>query len=147
MVDAQAFGEQSVLQGHHVVVAVTRELHPQAVAGLRRLAVADAVGQDHVVLRDVEQLPGTEELVGELRLQELGAASPRAVENQDGVAHHALSVLLGPAEGAVVQRDFRERLAGREPHVPCDPGSVLGRGIGRGGARHRGEPAHRDPDD
>ena len=69
----------------HVVVAVARELHPQAVAGLGRLAVADAVGQDDVVLRDVEQLARAEELAGELRLQELRAAAARAVQHQDAL--------------------------------------------------------------
>ena len=136
MVDPEAFGEQPVLQGHHVGIGVARELHPLAVAGLRRLAVADAVGQDHVVPGHIEELSGAEQLVGELRLQELGAAASGAMEDQDRVAHHALRVLLGLAQRPVVQPDLGPRLAAPEANITGDP-VPFARGEGIDGGRAR----------
>lgn len=136
MVHPEAFGEEPMLQADHVVVGVARELHPEAVARLGRRPVADAVGQDDVVLRRVEKLAGAEQLVGELRLQELCSASTRAVQDQDRVAHDALGVLLGRAQRPIVQPHLLERLPAREAHVPRDPrpfpgSQALPRGLAR----------------
>ena len=55
----------------HVDVAVAREPCAQAVARLARVAVADVVRQDDVVLRGVEQLAWAEQLAGEAVAEEL----------------------------------------------------------------------------
>ena len=53
VIDLQALGDQQPLAFHHVGVAVLREFRVQPVAGLRRLAVTDAVGQHDEILRRV----------------------------------------------------------------------------------------------
>ncbi len=58
VIDLQVLGDQLILQLHHVLIAVFRELHAQAVARLARLPVADVVGEDQEIFRGVEQLPG-----------------------------------------------------------------------------------------
>lgn len=55
MVHVEAFFDELVLCGDHIVVIVVRKFRVQAVAGLARFSVANAVGNDDVITRDVEQ--------------------------------------------------------------------------------------------
>ena len=64
-----------MLQADHVVVAVAREPHAEAVRRLAGLAVPDVVGEDDEVPGNVERLARAEEDVGEDRVeQRVGAA-------------------------------------------------------------------------
>lgn len=58
MIYAETLVEELVLRGDHIVVIVLREFRAEGVTGLARFSVADVVGQDDVVARDVEQPPG-----------------------------------------------------------------------------------------
>ena len=53
--------EHHALAAHHVVVVVSGKVRVQAVGGFGAFAVADVVGQDKKVLRDVERRAGNEE--------------------------------------------------------------------------------------
>jgi hypothetical protein len=74
----------------------------QAVAGLRRFSVANAIRQDDEVTRCVEELAGTKEHSCKLRLKELLAATSGAVENQNRVRDLALRVAHGIPQRPVV---------------------------------------------
>jgi hypothetical protein len=67
VVDPESVHEQAALRLDHVVVVVRGEAGMQAVAGLARTAVPDAVRQDHVEARRVERRARAVELVRELR--------------------------------------------------------------------------------
>jgi hypothetical protein len=95
VIHPEALGEQPVLRIHHVVVAIAREFRAQAIAGLRRLAVADAVGHHDEVLVRVQDLPGAEQFAGEFGADELRTTAARAVSDEHGVAHDALRILCG----------------------------------------------------
>ena len=124
MINLQVLGDQLILQLHHVLIAVLREAHAQAVARLARLPVADVVGEDEEVVRGVEQLTGAEQLFRELRREELRAGAAGAVQDEDGVRGTALRILLQRAERAVVQPHFVELFPGRKRDVAED-GVVL----------------------
>src|SRR5262245_42416900 len=120
MIHLEPFGQQSVLRRDHVVVGVTRKSRAQAAAGLRRLAVADAIGQDDEILRRVEHLPGAEEPASELVRQKARARAPRAVQDENGVARDARSVALQLAYRAVMQLQFGQRLSAVEFEIADD---------------------------
>src|SRR5262245_2891447 len=90
VVDLEAVDEQPPLGLDHVAVAVFWELCSESVAGLRRLAVTDVVGDHDVPLTRVKRLADAEQLRGEFRPEELVAAAARAVEDQHGVLHDAV---------------------------------------------------------
>ena len=140
MVDVEAFDEHGVLGGDHVVIVVLGEVHAEAVGGFAGLAVADVVGEDEVVLGDVEGLAGAEEDVGEDGVEEGVGVAAGAVEEEDGVVGVAGGVAVGLAEGEVVEFELGEGFAGAEAEVFDDVGAVLGgplsgRGLGAGGDR------------
>ena len=110
----QAFHDERVLGGDHVAVAVRGEPRVEAVRRLRGAAVTDVVGDDDVVLCEVEQLPGEEELARELRAEKLATRAARRVKDEHGVGDVAAGVPLGLAEGEVVEAKLREALAGLE---------------------------------
>ena len=95
----EAFGEHGVLGGDHVVVVVLGEVHVEAVGGLGGVAVADVVGEDEVVLGDVEGLAGAEEDVGEDGVEEGVGVAAGAVEEEDGVVGVALRRRCGDGRG------------------------------------------------
>ena len=79
--------------------------------------MADVVGQNDEGLRRVEQSPGTEQLAGELRLEERRAGAPRSVQDQHRVARAPLGIALQGAERAVMDADGIESFTRRERHV------------------------------
>ena len=89
-----AVGEQSMLRFHHVVVVVMRKAHVQPITRLARAAVADAVGENHVVARRVEQLSGSEQLTGKVARQKSAPGAGGSVEYQHRIAHSITCVAL-----------------------------------------------------
>ena len=73
MIDAQAFGQQPVLRGDHVVVAVFRKAGTQLVTRFGRPAVSNIVGKHEVILRCIERLARAVQLAGKFRPQKLRA--------------------------------------------------------------------------
>jgi len=63
MVDPEVLAHEPLLRGHHVVVIVVGKLHVQAVAGLARFSMPDAVREDDEILRRVKQLSRSEQNV------------------------------------------------------------------------------------
>src|SRR5467141_4798035 len=120
MVYGEALAEKLVVSGNHVVIVVLREVSMQPVAWLRRFPVTNAVGKNDVVAIRIEKLPGSEELPGKLRLEELLSRAAGAVENQDGVCDAALRVAHRLAKRHVVQSQFRQRLARPEFEILDD---------------------------
>jgi hypothetical protein len=112
VIDLQAFGEKSVLRGDHVLIAIARETGPQAVAGLARSAVTDAVRQDEIVAVGVEGLPCAKQLPRELGPQELLTATRGAMEDQHRIAHGTLTVALRRSQRSVVDAQLGKGLAG-----------------------------------
>src|SRR5262252_2030110 len=90
----------------------------QAVARLARLAVADTIGQHDEVAGAIEQLSRSEELPGELIPKQACARTPRAVHDQYCVAHYPASVRTWLANGAIVDSQLGQRLAGCEAEIP-----------------------------
>ena len=82
--------------------------------------MANAVGKDDEVAIRVQELPGTEELPGKLRLEELLARAARAVKNQNGVCDAALRVAHRLAKRRVVQAQFRQHFARPEFEILDD---------------------------
>src|SRR3954465_4156412 len=75
MIYAQALGQEPVLSLDHVQIAVVWEFGMEAVARLARLAVADAIGGNDVILCDVQWLSRIKQLPGEFGTRELAAAA------------------------------------------------------------------------
>ena len=139
MIDAQPLGDQAILGCDHVHVAVARETGLEAVAGLARLAVTDAVGKDQEEPLGIEQAARPKQLAGETRAHILCPAAAGAVEDEDGVADDALGVALRLAERAVMESQLGERLAGGEAEVLNDKIALRRRGdLGRSEAGERG---------
>src|SRR5258708_931284 len=92
----------------------------QAVAGLRRFSVANAIRQDDEEARRVEKLAGTEEHFCKLRLKELLAATSGAVENQNRVGDVSLRVARGISQRSVVQPQFGQRFGRAESEIVRD---------------------------
>src|SRR6267378_4495633 len=128
IVDAQSFLDEFVLEGDHVRIFVAGEMCIEAVAGLAGFAVADVVGKNQEIFVGVEQLAGAEERSGEDRLKKRVAFAAGAVEDQDGVGGAASGVFDRFAEGAVVEAEFGERLAGLEMEIVDGEVAFLGRG-------------------
>src|SRR5271156_4416032 len=103
MIDGEAFFDELVLRGGHVVVFVLGKVGVHAVAGLAGFSVADVVGGDDVVAGDVEELAGTVEDAGELRGEKISTPAAGAVEDEHGVGVAAGGVAGGRAESAVVE--------------------------------------------
>ncbi len=111
MVHAQALGEQLVLGLDHVVVVVVWEVRVQAVGGLGRLAVADAVGEHDEIARRVEQAAGREQHLRELRPDEVLALAAGAVQDHHRIDHMAGGVAPRGPEGGVVNPELGQALA------------------------------------
>jgi hypothetical protein len=92
----------------------------QAVAGLRRFSVANAIRQDDEEARRVEELAGTEEDSCKLRLKELLAAASGAVEDQNCVRDMALRVTRGIPQRPIVQPQFGQRFGRTEFEIVRD---------------------------
>ena len=127
MLDAEPLGDEPILRVDHVGIVVFRKPGLQAVGGLQRFAVADAVGNDDVVFARIERLAGSEHLAGEARRQHRCRRAAGAVQHQHRLAGRR-------AHGGVVQLQLRHGLAGVELEILRDPVALLWRGIVR---RHR----------
>ena len=100
-----------MLSGYHIAVAVLRKASAQAVARLTQVTVADVIRHHHEMLAGVEQLAWAEQFIGELFHAKLIARAARAMQQQDRIADHAIRIPHGFAGSAVVQAQFRQRLA------------------------------------
>ncbi len=117
VVYAEPLRQQPMLRAHHIVVGVARKARTQAVAGLARTAVPDAIGKDEEVARRVEQLPRAEQDARELVAQK-GLPSPtRAMQEQHRVPRDPRRVAGQCAERSVVQPQLRQPLAALEGEV------------------------------
>src|SRR5262250_470699 len=94
------------MSGDHVVVVVGRKVSVHSVAGLGRFSVADAIGENHEILRSVQRLAGAKKLASELRREKLCAGAARSMKDQDRIVDASLCVSNGLAEGAVMQPEF-----------------------------------------
>jgi hypothetical protein len=65
MIDMQSLDEHLMLRADHVVICVLRELQPQSVGWLTRLAVANVVGENDKKLGNIERLADAEEDIRE----------------------------------------------------------------------------------
>ncbi len=121
MVHMQALCHQQVLRQHHVVIVVMREFRVQPVARLGGFAVADAVGQDDVVLADVEKATRHEQHAGELWPDELMPVAAGAVHHDHRIGDAAVAILaMRRAQGRVVQPQVGQRLARTEFEIMDD---------------------------
>src|SRR5215469_13010309 len=102
MVHAEAFGQQKVMGGDHVVVIVLRKMGVHPIAGLRGFSVADAVGKDNVVARNVQKLSGSVQYARKIRDEELMAGAACSVQDQNGVGGAALRIARRLPERCVV---------------------------------------------
>src|SRR5262252_1557998 len=100
--------------GHHVVVGVMRKMRAQSIARLARIAVTDAVREDDEITSGIEQLTRSKEHAGKLRRKELRACAARAMQDQNGIAHRAVAVAYGFADGPIVKLQFRQGLTAAE---------------------------------
>ena len=87
--------------------------------------MAYAIGKDHEVLGDVEQLPGSEEFARELRVKELVAVVAGAVEHEHGVVDATVRATVRRTECRVVKAQLRQHLAGVKPESLRDKISFL----------------------
>jgi len=103
MGDTEAFGDQPIAGLDHVIIAVMRKFPLEPVGGLARSAATDGVRHDHKVLRGIERLPRSKELVGEARAQPIGTGAGVALQQQHAVDDLARSIAFCRPEGAVVK--------------------------------------------
>ena len=113
----ETFEEHLVLAPNHVVVIVLGEAHAEAVRGPGALAVADVIGEDQEVARDVERLAGAEEHVGEDAVEERMRVAAGAVQEEHGVVDLACAVVVRRAEGQIVQLQLGQGFTGAEAEV------------------------------
>ena len=99
--------------------------------------MADVVGQDEVILLDVEHAAGDEEDIREDRVEQRGGVAAGAVQEQDGVIDMAGGIAVRGAEGEVMQLERGQGFARAELEVGYGVGAVLGGpfagGLGGGG--------------
>src|SRR5438552_3594851 len=105
------------------------EAHAQTIAGFAGLAVAYIVGKYDEILLGIEELAGPKQDSAKGRSEELSAGTAGAVQNQHGVAHHALRIFLRSPQCVVMQLEFRHPLAGLELEVFDGKIPLLGRRI------------------
>src|SRR5271156_1902485 len=111
MVDVESFGEQEMLGRDHVVVVIARKMRVHAVAGLGGPSVANAIGQNDVVLCGIEQLSRPEQHARKLRSKELRPSATRAVQNEHRIRYTTAGIALRLAERAIVKAQLRERFS------------------------------------
>ncbi len=76
--------------------------------------MAEIVGHDDVVARDIQRLTGPEQFARELRRQELGTRPAGAVQQQDRVLDPPVRAPPRLAQGAVVHPQLRQHPAGSQ---------------------------------
>ncbi len=89
----------------------------------------EVVRQDDEIPIGIEQLALAEEASGVALAQESAARASSAVQNQHGVPHHSVWILLRTADSSVVQLHFREGLAALEAVVAGNEVGFDGDGI------------------
>src|SRR5207248_6752588 len=117
MIHAEPFSEQAMVRGNHVVVIVLGKVRVQAVAGLRRFSVADAVRKNDVVARSIEKLARAEQFARKNGREELMTGAAGAVQDQDRVGDAALRVLCRSSQCHVMKAQFGQRFAGTELEI------------------------------
>src|SRR5271154_1968724 len=116
-----------MLGRNHVVIVIAGKVRVHALAGLRGASMANAVGQDDVVLRGVEQLAGLEEDVGELGAEELRSGAAGTVQDKHCVRHTTTGVALRLTERAVMEAEFVEGFSCAEFEVVSSVIALLDR--------------------
>src|SRR4029077_5708296 len=117
MIRAEAFFQERVVRGDHIVIIVLWKMGVHPVAGLRGFPVANAIRKNNEVSRGVQKLPRAKQFVSKNGRKELMTGAARAVKNQDCVRDAALRVAQGFAESGVMQPQFRQRLSRAEFEV------------------------------
>jgi hypothetical protein len=120
VIDAQPPRQQRVLRLDHVGVAVVRKVRVHSVARLARVAVSDAVRQNDVVLRRVEQLAWAEQHAREIPTGERAARSRGAVQHHHRVPNDSRGVAPRLAHRDVVESQLGKRFAVGEFEVVND---------------------------
>src|SRR5262249_42036712 len=92
----------------------------QPVARLAGLAVADAVRQDDVVARCIQELARAEQNAAKSVGEKLRARAAGAVKHQHRVADDAALVALRLSQGCIVQLQLRKRLPALETKISND---------------------------
>src|SRR5258706_4708769 len=102
--------------------------------------MTNAIREDQEILRRIERLPGAEKLTGEFRADELRTAPSGAMQDEYRIAHHPVLVAPRLSDGAVMNPQLGQHVAGGELKIPeCE---IPLRRLGilsrrRGGADHR----------
>jgi hypothetical protein len=84
-------------------------MHP--IARFTRLSVTDVVGKHNEIPIGVKQLTGTKQNIGKLWGKKLEPGASGAMQDEHGVRHFPAAVVLGFAEGRIVQPQFRNSFA------------------------------------
>src|SRR5258706_13234289 len=80
--------------------------------------MSNAIREDQKVLRCIERLPGAEKLAGEFRAAELGADPSGALQDEYRIAHHPVLVAPRLPDGAVMNPQLGQYVAGGELKIP-----------------------------
>ena len=99
--------------------------------------MTNVVRQDDEKFRRIEWLARAEKFAGELRSKELRATASCAVHDENSISCHALGILRGFAERAVMQPQFRKRFAGRKFEIAQRKIPFVRLGIIRGACHGR----------
>src|SRR3990167_6373690 len=132
-----------MLRADHVVIVIFGEGHAHAIAGLRRAAMPDIVGQDDIIFASVERLAGAEQFARKLWLKELLAGAAGAVEDHHRIGDLTACVAPGGAERRVVNFEFGQFFASCERKILEDRITFNGVGwlgvSGRDAGKQQGE--------
>ena len=120
MADPEPLGEEAIAACDHVVVAVVREVAPEAVGRLARPAAAERVRHDQDIAGGVQGLARPVQFVGERGAQPVGAGAGIALQQQHAVDDRARRVAPRHAHRAVMQPQGGQHLAAREHEIPED---------------------------
>ena len=136
VIDLEPLSQQPIVGRRHVAVAVMGKTSVQSLARPARTSVTDAVRQNEMVPRSIEELPLAEELPGKFRTQKVAPLAGRPVHDEHRIANDPLAVACGRAQRAVVQAQLGQRFAGCEMKVANHKVAGL-RGWVVGSARRR----------
>lgn len=129
MIHSESVGQQSILRFDHVEVTIMRQFCVHPIAWLTRFSVTDPVGQDDEKFRRVEWLIFSKKFARELRPDELRSAPGCPVQDQHRVRRFALGIFIHLAKRAIMNPQFRQRLAGSKSEIADYVISFCRRGI------------------
>src|SRR5262249_10468773 len=96
----------------HIVIAISRKTSAQEIAWSGRFPVADVIGKDHVVLRNIQSLTLPKKFVSErVPRNEAATLSARPVQDEDGIADHTATIAPWLAERSIVNANLRKSFA------------------------------------